>query len=159
MPVSLTIEVADPLTAPLGWAMCAFEVRAAVGGRDFAAPVATFAGTTAGFEASANVLLKAAEMVLRETSVGLRLAAVAWWADAPLTECKPGRERLVSVYDAAAGVWGEWAPESRVQGRPVAASLKRSDFNFGRMRQKSLTFADGSNLKASEGLINRRAAK
>src|SRR5262245_25475916 len=125
MPVSLTITVADPPAAPAGYTLVAFEVRtyraSEVGKpreRGDINPIATLAGTTTGFEEAVNLLGKAVQEMLREVGVGLRLAAVAWWADKPLTECEDGRERMVSIYDAREGAWREWKPEQRVGPRP-----------------------------------------
>lgn len=117
MPVSVAITVADPPAAPPGYTLCAFEVRTYAGGGDKAdglQPVAVFPGSTDGFEGAANVLVKAVAATLKDVGVGLRLAAVAWWVDKPLTECEDGCERMASVYDAELGEWGEWLPEERI---------------------------------------------
>lgn len=111
MPVLVTITVADPPAAPPGYALCAFEVRGLAGGTCAALP-----GTTDGFEDAAHVLAQAVTGSLARVGVGFRLAAVAWWAERPLHECKDGCERLVSVYDAGRERWGAWAPEERVTG-------------------------------------------
>lgn len=118
MPVSVPVTVADPPAAPAGYTLCAFEVRTyspTLTGASMQ-PIAVFAGTTDGFEDAANVLVKAVQGTLASVGTGLRLAAVAWFVDRPLHEAKSGHERLVSVYDAGRGRWGEWTPEERVGG-------------------------------------------
>jgi hypothetical protein len=134
VPVTVPITVADPPAAPAGYTLVAFEVRTyAAGSAEMAAlttdggnrqrhglriePIAVFAGTTSGFEDAAKILVQAVRLSLREVGVGLRLAAVAWWVDTPLTDCVGGRERQVSVYDAGEDVWGEWVPEERTGPR------------------------------------------
>jgi hypothetical protein len=122
MSVSVPIIVIDPPAAPPSYTLCAFEVRTVAAGSDlgrrndgrYMDPIAVFSGTTDGFEDAANILIKAVQLSLRDVGVGLRLAAVAWWIDRPLDEAVSGRERIVSIYDAAACVWGEWVPEERV---------------------------------------------
>lgn len=115
MSVSIAVTVVDPPAAPPHYTLCAFEVRS-YSANGTIAPVAVFSGTTDGFETAAAILIKAVESSLLEVGVGFRLAAVAWFVDKPLTECKSGHERLVSTYDAANQRWSDWSPESRVGG-------------------------------------------
>lgn len=118
MPVSVTVTIADPPAAPPGYTLCAFELRTyRISGVVRDTPLAVFPGTTDGYEDAAGALLKAIAAALKDVGVGLRLAAVAWWADTPLTDCRDGCERLVSVYDGGAGGWGEWEPEERIGER------------------------------------------
>ena len=119
MPVSVAVTIADPPAAPPGYALCSFDVRPLTA---FSAPtpLAVFPGTTDGLEDAANATVRAA-------LYGLRFVAVAWWGGASLDECPDGRERLVSVYDAAAGGWGEWEPDTRVTAPRVApANINRN---------------------------------
>lgn len=129
MPVVIPIVVADPPAAPRGYTLCAFEVRSyAVGaetGSGTMRPIAMFPGTTDGFEGGAKSLVKAVSAALRDVGTGFRLAAVAWWVDAPLETCANGRERLVSVYDAGEQRWGKWVAEERI-GEPGAVPTFRS---------------------------------
>lgn len=122
MPVFVTLTIADPPAAPPGYTLCAFEVRSYTAGAEGGGtmrPITVFSGTTAGYEDAANVLVKAVAGALRDVGVGFRLAAVAWWIDAPLSKQTDGRERMVSVYDAGKGRWGEWVAEERI-GDPGA---------------------------------------
>ena len=132
MPVSVTITVADPPAAPAGYCLVGFEVRTCASGGAIA-PIAIFAGTTEGFEDAANILVKAVSAALSDVGIGLRLAAVAWWADKPLADCVDGRERLVSVCDAANGRWGEWIPEQRI-GEPEKASRNRQPWTRANLK-------------------------
>jgi hypothetical protein len=118
MPVTIPLTITDPPAPPAGYTLCAFEVRSMTYGGDFE-PVAIFPGTKAGFEEAARILICAIASAMKNVGVGLRLAAVAWFAEQPLDECQDGRERLVSVYDGTTWTWSEWKPETRLGAHRV----------------------------------------
>lgn len=145
MPVSVVIIIADPPAAPTGYTLCAYEVRSLQPSGPGAlttgttAPIAIFAGSQAGFEDAANVLVSACRTILRDVGHGLRLAAVCWWIEEPMDHCTDGRERMVSVYDAGKGCWSEWAPEQKTgHGSPIygAGKWTRDQVKRGRARRQ-----------------------
>lgn len=147
MPVNVPIVVTDPPSAPAGYLLCAFEVRACqktrIAGQSLPVPLVIFPGTTDGFESAANALIQALIEALRsdtepespqegapaKAGSGLRLACVCWWVETPLDQCRDDRMRLVSVYDLARGVWTPWVAEDRAsaesQGRAKRARVPR----------------------------------
>lgn len=122
MPVNLTVSIPDPPAAPPLYTLCAFEVRSLTVGGELE-PVAIYPGTTDGFEEAANTLVAAIASAVKGVGVGLRLAAIAWFTEAPLEECEDGQERLVSVcqlasvYEGGCGGWAPWKAETRLKGR------------------------------------------
>jgi hypothetical protein len=106
MPATASLTIPDPPPVPAGYALTAFEVRE-IECRSLAGSVVAFGA--ADLDATATALL--AYAVRR-----LAVAAVAWW-EGPLDGCKPGKERVVSVYDLDRGRWSAWRVESVVGGR------------------------------------------
>lgn len=70
-----------------------------------------FGGTPSGRMAAVQGCIEAETGTEAGTA---RVTAVAWWIDESLDYCANGRERLVSVYDAATRQWGEWVAEGRI---------------------------------------------